>query len=145
MPKISSAQVGAVATAGVAMFWFRRGFVAGSTPEVCQLRVGAENGVTAAVLVFADVCRFRTPDLLHAIQGRTVAGRGQESPDVAAACDNCGWMRPCIGGCPTMLAPTLAPSQIVSHANVRMTAQSNVGPDRRVHRDIRPTPGRVQI
>jgi len=38
MPKISSAQVGAVVAAGVAMFWFRRGFVAGSTPEVCQLR-----------------------------------------------------------------------------------------------------------
>jgi hypothetical protein len=54
---------------------------------------------------------IRTPDLLHAIQGRLVARRGRASPGVAAACDNYGWMWPGTDGRLATLAPNLAPQK----------------------------------
>jgi hypothetical protein len=59
------------------------------------------------------------PDLLHAIQAGSVAGRGQMPPGVSAACADCGRMWPGAAPCLATLAPNLAPSQLVSGANVR--------------------------
>jgi hypothetical protein len=62
---------------------------------------------------------IRTPDLLHAIQARTIARQSQASPGVAAASGNCGWTSPSIGRRLATSAPNLAPSKVVSRANVR--------------------------
>jgi hypothetical protein len=105
------------------------------TKPLIHLRAVAQRGRQDPLSAAADSSELRggakgtrTPDLLHAMPGRPVARRGQALPGVATACANCGWMWPGVGGCPATLAPNLAPSRLVSRANVRTRAQRSTSP-----------------
>jgi hypothetical protein len=53
---------------------------------------------------------IRTPDLLHAMQARTVAGCGQMSLCMPFTCGDSGWTWPYVAWCLASLAPNLAPT-----------------------------------
>ena len=59
----------------------------------------------------------RTPDLLHAIQARTVAKWGQAPHGVPFTCSDFGWARPGVACWLAMLAPSLAPRRPVTIAD----------------------------
>jgi hypothetical protein len=66
---------------------------------------------------------IRTPDLLHAIQTRTVVRCGQTSPWTPFTCGDPGRTWPGAAWCLALLAPNLAPRKLVSSANVRWLEQ----------------------
>ena len=70
---------------------------------------------------------IRTPDLLHAIQGWAVARRSAASPGVPITCGNPGPMWPYVARRLPTLAPNLAPSKLISSANIRR-AEHAAGP-----------------
>jgi hypothetical protein len=53
---------------------------------------------------------IRTPDLLHAMQARTIAERGPTWHRMPFSCGNTGWTWPGVAWCLASLAPYLAPS-----------------------------------
>jgi len=61
----------------------------------------------------------RTPGLLHAMHIPAVAQCGWTSPCVAFTCGFRGCTWPDVAWCRSTLAPHLAPSELVSAANVR--------------------------
>jgi hypothetical protein len=67
---------------------------------------------------------IRTPDLLHAIQCRAVAGRGPASPGLPFTCANPGPMWLDAARRLLTLAPNLAPRKLVSSANVQRIEQA---------------------
>src|ERR1700738_4581302 len=71
---------------------------------------------------------IRTPDLLHAIQARNIAGRGRASPTEPLTCDNPGSMWPDVARRLPTLAPGLAPRKLVSSAKVRRIEQAAGAP-----------------
>jgi hypothetical protein len=70
---------------------------------------------------------IRTPDLLHAIQARAVAGWGRASACEPFTCGNPGPMWPDVARRLPTLAPDLAPRKLISSANVRQ-AEHAAGP-----------------
>ena len=87
-------------------------------------------------------------DLFHPIQGRAIAGRGPASPGTPFTCKDPGLMWPDVARRLPTLAPKLAPSKLISNANVlpleqiadpagtraassRTRADDHVGPIRR--------------
>jgi hypothetical protein len=66
--------------------------------------------------------RTRTYGLLLRRQSRDTAGRRPAWPDVPFSRSDNGWMRPAVALCLWSLAPSLAPSDLVSRANVRMVS-----------------------
>ena len=66
-----------------------------------------------------EIRGFEPPDLLHATQGRAVAGWGRASACEPFTCGNPGPMWPDVARRLPTLAPNLAPRKLVSDANVR--------------------------
>jgi len=66
-----------------------------------------------------EIRGFEPPDLLHATQGRAVAGWGRASACERFTCGNPGPMWPDVARRLPTLAPNLAPRKLVSSANVR--------------------------
>ena len=73
---------------------------------------------------------IRTPDLLHAIQGRTVAGCGQISPCMLFTCGDSGWAWLGVAFRLASLAPKLAPGNLLAllfdFSNLLLTVASRV-------------------
>ena len=67
---------------------------------------------------------IRTPDLLQAIQTRTVAGCGQMSLCMPFTCGDSGWTWPYVAWRLASLAPNLAPRKLISSANIRWSTRS---------------------
>jgi hypothetical protein len=86
------------------------------TPDRMEIRVFASLDLPA-IQTQLDTSAD-TKDLVR-IQARPMSRGGWTCPGMAAACTNRGWMWPGSAGSLATLAPSLAPSQVISIANIR--------------------------